>query len=167
MSGKMIPVSIRIPEEDAAFLAQLEVDGATTLSEKVRALIGESRRRREAGGYASEAARMLEDVHLAQDRERRVREQQLSVHSELLSYLSHWLLETYGAFLMQESHREEGAEARAAMERDEAALADQVFVLMDQLLRMGLTRTSRCYNPEVVSNRMETLKELISIYGKD
>lgn len=167
MTGKMIPVSIRIPEKDAAFLAQLDVDGATTLSEKVRALIGEARRRREAGGFASEAVRNLEDIHLAQDRQRRAQEQSLSFHSELVSYLSHWLLETHIACLTQEDWGGDPDEVRGALEQYEASLADQIFVLMDQMLRMGLTTTSRCYNPHIVSGRMEALKELIAIYNKD
>lgn len=169
MSSKNIPISIRVSEEDASFLAQLEQEGAATLSEKIRALIGEARRRREAGGFVDDAVRSLEDLHLARDRRRRLLEQEGGKHSELLGHLSQWLLETHIAYLtglVEEGGKADKENPAPSMEAYEAKLADQVFVLIDQILRMGLTQKSRCYNPQLISDRMETLKELISLYNK-
>ena len=52
MPGK-VPLSVRVSQDDAAFLAGLAVTGATSPSDKLRALIRDARLRHEGcSGYA-------------------------------------------------------------------------------------------------------------------
>ena len=60
---KSIPISLRISEEDAAYISSLEMSEAVTPSEKIRALIKESRKNRERNKTPEQvAARMQEQT---------------------------------------------------------------------------------------------------------
>jgi len=56
MSNKSVPLSVRLSQEDAAFIAGLKAPDAVTMSEKVRYLVGAERIR-------SEQAETFEGVH--------------------------------------------------------------------------------------------------------
>ncbi|RED53961.1 hypothetical protein DFP90_101760 [Aestuariispira insulae] len=187
MPNKMIPLSVRITEDDAAFLATLSYDGAASLSEKTRALIAEARRRRENQGHLDEALRVLEDIHSAQDSRRREVERQEEAHSELLSQFSRWLMDTHILFLegaeaagqSKSKEREGGKEAKGSRPSSKKAvrhesiiayerrMADQIFLLMDLVMRQGLTENSRNYDPKVISSRMVEILELSRLLQKD
>ena len=49
-TSRSVPFSARISTEDAAFIAGLEIDGAHTPSDKLRALLAEARKRRQGSG---------------------------------------------------------------------------------------------------------------------
>lgn len=179
----MIPLSVRISESDAAFLASMKYDGATSLSEKTRALIAEARRRRENEGHLDEAVRVLEDIHQAQDSARRAVERDADMHSELLGQFSRWLMETHIRFLEgagaaglpDQTGREggkpdkgerpgsESAARQEAMRQYEKRMADQIFLLMDLVFRQGLTESSHNYDPRLVRDRMAGILELSSL----
>ena len=44
MSANRIPLSVRIDQEEADFIAQLSIEGASTPSEKIRELLKQARR---------------------------------------------------------------------------------------------------------------------------
>ena len=50
MPGKTVPLSVRVTDADAEFLARLDIAGATTPSEKLRALLTAERTRGEGAG---------------------------------------------------------------------------------------------------------------------
>ena len=62
MSNKAVPLSVRISENDAAFLAGLDLPEATTPSDKIRALIWEARQRHQGGQVYGEAIQFQEDL---------------------------------------------------------------------------------------------------------
>lgn len=84
MSTKTVPFSARISVEDAEFISGLEYDGAHTPSDKLRALLAETRRRHQGfADYGQNLAQMQEWLGQIK-RQLLVRQQQLSQHSELL-----------------------------------------------------------------------------------
>ena len=84
MSTKTVPFSARISVEDAEFISSLEYDGAHTPSDKLRALLAETRRRHQGfSDYGQNLAQMQEWLGQIK-RQLLVRQQQLSQHSELL-----------------------------------------------------------------------------------
>ena len=48
MSSKTVPLSVRISHDDAEYIAGLKIDDALTPSDKVRAIIRDARKAREA-----------------------------------------------------------------------------------------------------------------------
>ena len=84
MSTKTVPFSARISVEDAEFISSLEYDGAHTPSDKLRALLAETRRRHQGfSDYGQNLAQMQEWLGQIK-RQLLVRQQQVSQHSELL-----------------------------------------------------------------------------------
>jgi hypothetical protein len=149
MTGKSIPLSVRVSDEDAEFLAGLQIDGALTPSEKLRALI--SRARAEANeGRDFEAALARLRAQLEPTAQRlRARE----LDSRQRSQLIHEVLQTLpdlAAFLMAgpvPATRSRGEDLVAF----EQGVGDRVFRLIEAVLRLGVTEKAHCYNPDVVT----------------
>jgi hypothetical protein len=82
MAGKTVPFSARISVEDAEFISTLEYDGAHTPSDKLRALLAETRRRQaNFTDYGQNLAQMQEWMGQIK-RQLLIRQQQLNQQSE-------------------------------------------------------------------------------------
>jgi hypothetical protein len=149
MSGKSIPLSVRVSDEDAEFLAALEIEAALTPSEKLRALI--ARARAEAGeGRSFEAAlarlraQLEPTAQLLRARELEGRGRSQLIHEVLQA------LPDLAAFLVAGP-----APATRSRQEDLAAfeqgVADRAFRLAEAVLRLGVTDKAPCYNPDVVA----------------
>jgi hypothetical protein len=162
MASKNIQLSTRITEDDAAFLARLQVDDAHTPSDKVRALIAEARRRHEARrDYRSALERahellgpILADLSTA--------EHTSGLHSELVRAVADWLPETI-AFLISETAPARGRDAGEALRAAERGLADRTFRLIEAVLRLGVTEAAPCYDPAAISGRVEPVLALLDV----
>ncbi len=162
MPDKSVSLSVRLTADDAAFLAGYDPPGATTLSEKVRTFIAEARQRRAGSesyvdslsyteGLMAPAMRRLREIEAAHD-----------MHSELLLALGHWLPDAT-ATLISSVPASEGEGGAEELRKLEAKLADRIFALIEQVLRLGVTGESPCYDPAVVVRRASTVVELSEI----
>lgn len=162
MAARTIPLSVRITPEDAEFIAGLEVQGATTPSEKVRAVLSEARQRdtdfRDYRGCLSMAQELLAPSL------RRVREaeRELGVHSELVSKVGEWLPEVL-AFMITSHAVDHGDQQGAPAKAFEAGVADRIFRLIEAVMRMGVTETCQGYDKSVVSSRLGPVLELAGV----
>jgi hypothetical protein len=162
MSAKSIPLSVRIAPEDAEFIAGLQLEGARTPSDKVRALIADARRRAgEAGDYPSALALSgdLIDPALRQVREAEHRHER---HSELLIRIGEWLPETVAFLRASASASTEpgGAEALLQLER---GMVRRVATLAETVLQMGVTEKCPCYDGEVLNNHIKRVLDLADL----
>ncbi len=160
---KTVQLSTRVTDSDSAFLASLEIDGAQTPSDKLRALIDDARKRREGTRDYKAGLRLVEDM-LAPALERiRGAENRTEQHSELVNNVVTWITETL-AFVMSRSPDqhlppEEGHE----LESLERGLADRAFLLIESVLRLGVTEEAPCYDREAISKRMPQVVELVQL----
>ncbi len=159
---KNIPLSVRVPLEDAEFLAQLELEGASTPSDKVRALLADARRRHEGfRDYASCLAMANEMIvptlNLLKNLEKRS-----AIHSEPVAKLAEWLPETLAFFLtaFPDDGEQNDLEQIEALER---GATDRVFRLVQAVLRLGVTRKCQAYDPLVITRRLEPTLELVEV----
>lgn len=159
MPGKSIPLSVRLTPEDSTFLAGLKITGATTPSDKVRALIKEARRRREGVRSYAEALTFFEE--LLGDTTHRLRELETAqgLHSELLVQLGGWLPDIMAYLIVRTSEIGE-ADTEGRLKRLEDGLADRVFAMIEQVLRLGLTSRNPCYDSTAITSRLEPIIEL-------
>ncbi|MEX0741667.1 MAG: hypothetical protein WD079_02645 [Phycisphaeraceae bacterium] len=154
-------MSVRVSAEDAAFIAGLDIPGASTPSDKLRSIIIEARQRREDAQDFGDAVRRAED--LIQRGRSRVRdlEHRHRVHSELVSLTGDWLGEA-AALLMTFPPEDRARPAKPAASQEqrkelvelERRLADKLFALIESVLRLGVTRQCRCYDGNVVADRL-------------
>ncbi|PVM82788.1 hypothetical protein DDF65_10660 [Caulobacter radicis] len=152
------PLSVRLSEEDALFLAGLELEGAITASDKVRGLIRQARRRAEtpagwdaalaaAHDIAAPALKALRAAELASDRHSTVALALTTAVEEMLAVLLAAPAELAGA-------------SPEALARHEARLVDCAARLTEQMLRWGVTPSAPAYDPTIVSRRVAALGEL-------
>lgn len=160
MTQKMVPLSVRVTPADAEFIAGLQIDGATTPSDKLRAIIAEERQRREGSEDYALAVALIRDLMQPALRRLRAAEGDANVHSELVARLGEWLPDICGYLV---------AEAPAPADDDgdlrafEAGLADRVFSLVDSVLRLAVTRRCRGYDPELIADHIGPTLELAEL----
>jgi hypothetical protein len=160
MSGKSIPLSFRVTDEDAEFLAGLEIPGAITPSEKLRALITRARlehaQERTYEGSLGRVRELLEPT----SQTLRAREMTIRQRSELIADTLYWLPDLV-AFLMAgpESSKKGGEDLKAF----EAGVADRIFRFVEAVLRLGVTAKAPCYDPDLVTNGIAGTLELSQV----
>lgn len=166
MAGS-VPLSVRISQEDASFIAGLEVDGAVTPSDKVRAIIKNARERHgQRQDYGAMIA-LAKDVFRDEKDAIKDYEFKNKVHSELITLYIEWLTESFAHF---------GAAVDTAIDPDapeqkdfkilEQEIAKRIFRLLDMVTRMGVTKEAPCYDPQLIHKYYEPLLELTEMVQK-
>lgn len=131
MSSKTVPFSARISIEDAEFISMLEYDGAHTPSDKLRALLAETRRRHtNAVNYGENLAQMQEWLGQMK-RQLLVRQQQLNIHCEASVRLLDALPDLLATL---QTHTATAAQANVRDMRDAEQTLLQKFLRLNELL---------------------------------
>ncbi len=160
MASLSTPLSVRLSEEDTAFLAGLEMEGAVTASDKIRGLIRQARQRA-ASPDSFPVALALSHEHLAAAvRSVRLIEEEIGAHSDVTA----GLMTTAEEFL---------ALALAAPRAGDATLEDLVRYevrlvacasrMTEQLLRWAVTPNAPAYDPQVVATRISAISDLMKL----
>ena len=181
MANKSISLSVRVSQQDAEFVAGLDLPGAATPSDKLRELIREARRRHEqTNDYNAMLALLEQLVRQAKARNQFARHVD-RVQSELIDAAYEWLPETL-AWLTTPgtpgtpetpgtpapetpgTFPEGAVEAAAAhLAEIERGLADRIFALIERVLRLGVTQTCRCIDPGIIHGRLGPVMELAQL----
>ncbi|MBS0352910.1 MAG: hypothetical protein JSR83_03265 [Proteobacteria bacterium] len=152
----MEPLSARIPGDLYVWLAQLQIDGATTNSDKLRVLLGQLKRQHDGALDYMAAHTWARDL-TTRLREGLVRlESEMEARSEVVSLLLEHLTALL-ALVMSQSPATE-ADAR----KFEDALVRRVFGLGETLLRQGVMPEAAAYDPAVVRRHLGKTVELVT-----
>ena len=165
MAAKMVAISARILHEDAEFISSLDIEGAVTPSDKLRAIVADARRRRSGMRDYRSAVEEVQDLLAQTSNQVRQIELDQRTHSELVKRVIEWLPDTM-AFLVSSSAPLSGGEAIAELANLEDGLADRVFRLMESVLQLGVTRRSACYRSSLITERVEPILELADVITK-
>lgn len=152
----MEPLSARIPSDLYLWLAQLQVEGATTNSDKLRVLLGQLKRQHD-GAFDFVAAHAWSRDLVGRLRDALVRVEGTSGrHSEVLNAVLDQLASTLALAISQTPLDA----AQAAQLED--AMVRRAFALAEALLRQGLTDEAVAYDPAVVKRHMPATIQLAS-----
>lgn len=162
MPEKSVPLSVRISVDDAEFIARLRIDGAATPSEKMRKILAEARKRREASTDYGSALAMVRDSLEPALRALREAEHAEGMHSEFALAFAEWLPDAV-AFLVAGRVDVSEAQRAEALRNLEAGLADRVFRILEQTLRLGVTRECPAYSPSLVADRLDRVLSLVDV----
>lgn len=165
MPSKSVPLSARVSAEDAQFLAELDVDGAQTASEKLRAIVGDARRRHVAARDYPGALRLAEDTVRPALRKVRAAEVSTDMHSELVARVAEWLPETLAYFLASSGGTADGEGKR--LRKLEAGLAKRVTTLMQSTLQLGLSQPGSAYDEKVLHERLTSVLNLAEVVRRN
>ena len=162
MASKMVQIGVRIPQEHADFIASLEIEGAKTPSDKLRAIIAQAHRR-ESGSHDYQAS-LVSVAELLTPVRNRIRESEMMLeqHSELVGRTLDWLSEML-AFCVASRQALAKADTPENLERFEAQLADRLFRQIESTLQLGVTERSPCYNPKIIAKKVTPVLDLASI----
>ncbi|KPF69461.1 hypothetical protein IP84_06395 [beta proteobacterium AAP99] len=150
----MEPLSARIPSDLYLWLAQLQVEGATTNSDKLRVLLGQLKRQHDGALDYVTAHAWARDL-MGRVREALVRiEGRTGKHSEVVSLLLDHLTSALALVVSQVPAEETDAA------KFEEALVHRAFALCETLLRQGNTPHAAAYDPTVVRRHLGATIEL-------
>ena len=160
MAIQMQTVSARLPSEDLQWLSALELPGAVTPSDKLRALIAQMRKQHEGSLDFAACLAWLRDLLSPFVIELRGIEHRGRSHSEAVSAIIAWAPQVMATML---SARDFGADGAAQARKVEDALVQSCFHLLMALLRLGVTPSAECYTPDVIEKQLPRITELVQL----
>jgi len=155
------PLSVRLSEDDSTFLAQLELEGAVTSSDKVRGLIRQARLRHQRPETFAGALAASHDALAPALRTVREAEQAADRRSGVVVGLLTTIEEFLALSLSTPSELADADPDR--MLRHEARLVDCAARMTEQMLRWAVTPSAPAYDPAVVARRLSALNDLMTL----
>lgn len=158
---KKVQIGARISGEDAEFLNLLEIDGATTPSDKLRAIIEEARLRRQyTSDYSGWFRQIQEQLNPLIEKIKKVEFEQ-NVHSAFLVRILEWMPDFYAYCLTSLS--EEKGEVLSDLQNYERGALERVARLFEALLHLELSMKQQGYSTDVFKDILSPIEEIITI----
>lgn len=154
-------ITLRLDEDDLTYLSQVEVPGASNLSEKIRGLLAEARAQREGlsdFGAAYDFSRRLFGTPERCLRDAEVREE---VRSELVARVLAWLPEAC-AYVLSGACADP---SREGLRRFEQGLGERAIGLTDSVLQLANAGFPGCYASKALAVRAESAMQLAASEG--
>lgn len=158
----MVQIGARVPQEDAEFLATLQMEGANTPSDKLRLILAEARLRHQGMADYRAALTAMHDLLALTFTQLRQRELVEGRHSELVTRVFEWLPELLAFTLSSRAALAEQSQSEA-LEELEAGLAERVFRLGEAMLQLALTERVSCYQPAVLHQHLSPVLDLARV----
>ncbi|MCG8375125.1 MAG: hypothetical protein MI702_01425 [Chlorobiales bacterium] len=164
MAKKTVPFSVRIPEEDAEFLSQCEIDGAKTPSDKFRAILAEKRASTgDVVGYQAwfeKIESMMKPVVM----QIRSEEVENGRASEIVKRSFEWLPDLMAFFMSMSLHAQgEKLEEDDLLSAFEVGLHDRISLIHESILQLGVSNWQTCLNPDRVAQRSDKSIQLAQV----
>ena len=157
---QMQTLSARIPSEDIEWLASLEIQGAVSPSDKLRALIAQMRRQYEGTLDYERSLSWLRDLVAPFVIGIRTLEHNNRMHSEVLTLATESLPQIMATLL---SERSLAKDARKRAIEVEEIVVQRCFQLLASIMRLAVTREAACYNPGVIDKHVSSVLEIAAI----
>lgn len=153
-AANRIPISVRISQEDADFIAELKIEGANTPSEKIRELLTQARlAHNQTHDYGTALAAQEQFFQVAR-RDVLHAEKEWGIHSHIVARLFEQLPD-FAATLAADLP--ENAQA-ADLKQYECELMRRIVRLTDSILQLAVTGKGAAYDDTVLQQLENTLK---------
>ena len=160
---QMQTLSARIPTEDLEWLVGLDIQGAVSPSDKLRALIGQMRRQHEGRSITSAAWAGCAIWWRPSSARIRALEHHNRMHSEVLTLVAEALPQIMATLL---SERGLANDAKKRAIEVEEIVVQRCFQLLTSILRLAVTRDAACYNPKVIDTHVPPVLEIAEIIAQ-
>jgi len=154
---KSIPISVRLSDDDIAFLARYEVQGARTPSDKMREILRLAREREEGAQDVAACEELLRTMARPAEKGLRQLQREAGIRSDLVMKLYERLPEMLAELVASAPGPKQDAQD---LVRFEADLSAELFSLVEEIFDLGLTKPSRTYDPELMDKRLEPILEI-------
>lgn len=163
---RMEMVGVRLPLADLEWLAGVQREGAVTPSDKLRALVGEARRRQEGSARYETCLAWARELLAPSILAIQQAEYQQDRHSELLALIGEALPPLIAALLLRPDRADQDEPGADSLAVQEASLARRACALAEGLLRLAVSREPQCYNPRVMDEPVSRLLELARVVAQ-
>ncbi|OSI10108.1 hypothetical protein [Neisseria zoodegmatis] len=153
-ASNRIPLSVRISQEDADFIAGLNLEGANTPSEKIREILKQARLMNAQQQDYGAALNQAEQFFQTAKHEVLHAEKQLGVHSPILARVFE-LLPDLSATLASDLPEEADLDS---LKKYEQEIMRRVVRLADSILQLAVTGRGAAYDDAVLAELENTLK---------
>lgn len=158
MSQQMAPLSARIPADIYTWLATLQLDGATTTSDKLRILLGQLKTNDDILTDPAQAhAWVCQQLHPLRQAINHI-ETQTGQHSDAVTLLLQHSTQLLALLLTSRPH------TLAQATELETRLVSHALQMCEVLLRQGLGKQNASYNPYVITQHIEGILALATLY---
>lgn len=147
-------------QEDAEFLAVLQIEDAVTLSEKVRALIKRARHRHQQKTDYDSYLKFMGDILNNLNHQVKLAEVNLGLHSEMVTYFLEWSVESFAFIASMQQQEDVDEETLKVLER---GIVKRIFRLFETTTRMGITKKAPCYDEAIISQNFDGIIELVEL----
>lgn len=154
---KSIPISVRLSDDDVAFLAGYEVQGARTPSDKMREILKAAREREEGVQDVAACEDLLRSMARPAEKGLRQLQREIGHRSDFVMKLYERLPEMLSELIASAPGPENDQQD---LVRFEAALSAELFSLIEEIFDLGLTTPSRTYDPELMNKRLAPILEV-------
>lgn len=152
-NNNRVPISVRISQEDADFIASLQIQGANTPSDKIRELLNQARTLHTQGqDYESSLSLAEQQLHTARH-EILTLEKELGVHSHIVARIFE-ILPDLMATMMADYPKT--CDKSALIDFEKEAMW-RVVRLMDSILQLAVTGKGAGYDDGVLEELSNTL----------
>lgn len=150
----MVPISGRLPDDLYAWLATFPLDGATTVSDKIRIAVSNLKRMHDGDSDYLDGLAMYRDLGRGTRESLANLERDTGQHSEVLAAMAEHLPALIAAM--------NGAQVKGLSDAQqlETILVRRTMQLAETLLRQAITAHAAAYDPNVVSHHSARLLEL-------
>lgn len=162
MPAKSVPLSVRVSDEDAVFLANLEIADAVTPSEKLRAILHEAQRQQAGLQDAAEGGFLLRDMAAPTWRIVRRIEAQIGQKSDLILKLYERIPDIMALLVAgpEKADEKNGAKCIADFEK---ALIDELGVLIKDFISLAFTSPARVHTEQIFQAQMNAIMEFVEL----
>lgn len=150
----MVPISGRLPDDLYQWLSTFLIEGATTISDKMRVAVANLKRMHDGDSDYVDALAMYRDLGRGTRQHVTALERDSGQHSEVLAAL----LEHVPALMATLNAAQPGTVEDARQLEDQ--LVRRTMQLAETLLRQAITSQAAAYDPAVVSRNSGRLLEL-------
>ena len=162
MPSKTVPLSVRVSADDALFLSNLQIDGAVTPSEKLRALLHEAQRRHAGFSESAEGGLLLREMATGARRRLRRLEAKVGRRSDLMLKLYERVPDIM-AKLIAGPNGDEGDDSGEQLVAFEQELTDLLAVLLKDFITVGLSSPARVYDERAYRAELEPVIQLVEL----
>ncbi len=155
---RKVQIGVRVSREDAEFISTLQVEGARSPSDKLRAIIEEARKKAESSQDFGGAFRLMKtEISPIVEQVKRF-EHEHGGRSLVLERILEWMPDFYAYCLSVPN-----VEGRQELAEYEKGVTDKIFHLFEALIHLQLSAHQNSYNLNIIDDHLAPIGRLIEI----
>ncbi len=160
---KTIPLSVRISHEDAEFIANLDIEGAKTPSDKIRAIIKEKRKSDLSGSDYSEVLTNIENYLLPISRQIKQVQHDENTYSQVIEPIRDSIAEILAYFISSGRN----VENILSCQEFENELMERVSRLFERTIHLGVIQSTNTTRKNIFRNKLNTYIQLLRLLDNE